>query len=157
MSLAASLAAVPVLIGMNAFFVAAEYAVVALRPAQIDALRADGWRKSAAAVEALKARPADAIGTIQVCITMTNLMLGWIGEPAMSALLRAAFRPLETWPPPVAATVPTILSFVVATLRPVGLSKLLPRRRPLSSPWAAASRTPWPLWGSRSAPARSSG
>jgi CBS domain containing-hemolysin-like protein len=90
-----------VLIGMNAFFVAAEYAVVALRPAQIDTLRAGGWRRTAAAVEALKARPADAIGTIQVCITMTNLMLGGIGEPAMSALLLAAFRPLEHLSPAV--------------------------------------------------------
>ena len=35
-----------------------------------------------------------AVGAIQVCITMTNLMLGWIGEPAMSEVLHIVLGPL---------------------------------------------------------------
>ena len=42
MSLGWSLAAVPLLIALNAFFVVSEYAVVAMRPAQIAALAARG-------------------------------------------------------------------------------------------------------------------
>ena len=144
-----SLAAVPVLIGMNAFFVAAEYALVALRPAQIDLLRSQGWRKSAAAIEALKARPADAIGTIQVCITMTNLMLGWVGEPAMSALLLAAFKPLEHLSPTVVGTVSTVLSFLVVTLLTVVLSELLPKALTLKYALAAAKLTAVTVLGIR--------
>src|SRR5688500_6133779 len=94
MPLQLSLALVPLLIALNGFFVAAEYAVIAIRPTQIGSLRARGKARTAAAVEALKANPASTIGTIQVCITMTNLMLGWIGEPAMSAVLRIPFGPL---------------------------------------------------------------
>src|SRR4051794_23966705 len=89
-----ALAAVPILIGLNAFFVVSEYAVVAARPVQIEAIRARGHRAAAAAMIRLKGNPANAIGAIQVCITMTNLLLGWIGEPAMSRLLETVFRPL---------------------------------------------------------------
>src|SRR3954447_5136071 len=94
MSLAWRLSAVPLLIGLNAFFVAAEYAVVAVRPAEIESLRKRGKGRTATAIARLKADPASAIGTIQVCITMTNLLLGWIGEPGMSAVLDRVFGPL---------------------------------------------------------------
>src|SRR5688500_9212855 len=89
-----ALVAVPFLSGLNAFFVVSEYAVVAVRPAEVQTLRARGSRRAADAIEALKADPASAIGAIQVCITMTNLLLGWIGEPAMSAVLDRLFAPL---------------------------------------------------------------
>jgi putative hemolysin len=55
-----SLAAVPLLIGLNAFFVISEYAVVATRPAHIEALRARGSRGAAAAMAVLKARSRSA-------------------------------------------------------------------------------------------------
>src|SRR5215207_8119625 len=93
LSLGGALAAVPLLIALNAFFVVAEYAVVAVRPGEVDALRRRRPR-AAAAMERLKADPAGAIATIQVCITMTNLVLGWIGEPAMSELLERMLGPL---------------------------------------------------------------
>ena len=93
MPLGWSLALVPLLIALNAFFVAAEYALVAIRSPQIEAMRRRGRRKAARAMARLKADPAGAIGAIQVCITMTNLMLGWIGEPAMGYVLRGLFRP----------------------------------------------------------------
>src|SRR5688500_3656048 len=96
-----ALLVVPLLIGLNAFFVVSEYAVVAVRPAEVQQLRARGRVRSADAIEALKADPASAIGAIQVCITMTNLLLGWIGEPAMSAVLDRLFAPLiALWPGP---------------------------------------------------------
>ena len=78
MSLAWSLALVPLLIGLNAFFVISEYAVVATRAATLERLRASGKLRAAAAMERLKADPTSAIGAIQVCIKMTNLMLGLI-------------------------------------------------------------------------------
>lgn len=149
MDIEGSLSAVPVLIGMNAFFVAAEYAVVALRPAQIETIRSDGWRRSAAAIESLKAHPADAIGTIQVCITMTNLLLGWVGEPAMSALLMAAFRPLEHLSPTVIGAASVLLSFVLVTLLTVVFSELLPKALTLKHTRVAAKLTAVPVSGIR--------
>src|SRR5688572_32048559 len=122
------LAAVPLLIGLNAFFVISEYAVVATRPAQVEALRARGAKRAAAAMARLKESPASAIGAIQVCITMTNLLLGWIGEPAMSELIRTLFAPLvEVLPPRLFTVFSTGLSFILVTLLTVVFSELLPK------------------------------
>ena len=128
MPLGWSLALVPLLIALNAFFVAAEYALVAIRSPQIEAMRRRGRRKAARAMARLKADPAGAIGAIQVCITMTNLMLGWIGEPAMGYVLRGLFRPAMKFMPQTVFDVGSLtLSFVVVTLLTVVFSELLPK------------------------------
>ncbi len=146
MPLEYSLPALPLLILMNAFFVAAEYALVAIRDVQIEQLRQRGWRGSAAAMSAMKTRPADSIGAIQVCITMTNLLLGWIGEPAMSRLLHAALGPLAAHIPGVVFTpLATLLSFVVVTLLTVVFSELLPKALTLRSAPPVAVLTAVPI------------
>jgi CBS domain containing-hemolysin-like protein len=146
MSLTWSLAAVPLLIGLNAFFVAAEYAVVAARVPQIESLRQRGWKRVAAALERLQSNPANAIGAVQVCITMTNLLLGWIGEPAMSALLKAIFAPLlQLVAPALFEGVSLALSFIVVTLLTVVLSELLPKAMTLRYVEPAAVLTAAPI------------
>ena len=122
-----SLPLVPLLIGLNAFFVVSEYAVVAARSATLQSLRARGRHAAAGAMEQIKADPTSAIGAIQVCITMANLMLGWIGEPAMSAVLHMAFGPLIDLSPAVMTAVATALSFILVTLLTVVFSELLPK------------------------------
>ena len=154
MSLGWSLAAVPLLIGLNAFFVAAEYALVAIRSPQIELLRNRGRVRSARAMTRLKADPAGAIGATQVCITMTNLLLGWIGEPAMGALLSRIFRPaVRLLPPAVFEGISLTLSFVVVTLLTVVFSELLPKALTLRYVPAVATLTAvpvvWVLRGAR--------
>ena len=142
MPLGWSLLIVPLLIGLNAFLVASEYAVVAIREAQLESLRRRGWHATAAAVEQLQSNPASAIGTIQICITMTNLLLGWIGEPAMSALLLIALRPLGDLLPEAAfRSGALVLSFVIVTLVTVVFSELLPKALTLRYAGAAAVLT----------------
>jgi len=145
MSLGWSLAVAALLILCNAFFVAAEYAVVAARAATIESMRVRRRVRAADAIERLQSRPASAIGTIQICITMTNLMLGWIGEPAMSALLHRLFGPLLTLWPRVMTTVATVLSFLLVTLLTVVLSELLPKALTLKYAETAASLTAVPV------------
>jgi len=119
---------VPVLIVFNAFFVAAEYALVAVRPVHLELLRRTGHRFAADAMDKLRRRAADAIGAIQVCITLTNLLLGWIGEPAMSRVLLTLLGGLaEAIPPAVFRPMSVALSFLVVTLLTVVFSELLPK------------------------------
>jgi CBS domain containing-hemolysin-like protein len=142
----AALAAVPILVALNAFFVVSEYAVVAARPVQIEAMRARGHLAAATAMSRLKGDPASAIGAIQVCITMTNLLLGWIGEPAMSALLETLFRPLvAVTPHSVFTAVSTGLSFILVTLVTVVFSELLPKALTLRNVDLAARTTAVPV------------
>ena len=68
------LLAVPLLIGLNAFFVCGEYALVAVRPAQLDLLRQRGRRRAAQSMQTLKKDPASAIGAIQVCIDRKSVV-----------------------------------------------------------------------------------
>ena len=140
-----NLAAVPLLILLNAFFVAAEYALVAIRPVQIERMRRTGRRAAAAAMVRLKAKPAAALGAIQVCITMTNLLIGWIGEPAMSQLLYGLLGPLgRALPPAVFTGISVAISFVVVTLLTVVFSELLPKAMTLKAtePLAALTAVP---------------
>ncbi len=124
MSLALQLLAVPFLIAINAFFVVAEYALVSLRTGQIEELRKK--RPGVArTLRALKDRLASAIGTIQICITMTNLMLGSIGEPAMTQVLQMLFRGLPDTP--LTQAISVTLSFIIVTLLTVVLSELVPK------------------------------
>ena len=144
--LSASLALVPLLIALNAFFVAAEYALVAIRSPQIEAMRRRGRRRAARAMTRLKADPASAIGAIQVCITMTNLMLGWIGEPAMGYVLRGLFRPAMKFMPQTVFDVGSLtLSFVVVTLLTVVFSELLPKALTLQHTLLVARLVAGPL------------
>jgi hypothetical protein len=55
--------------------------MVAARAYQVETLRAGGYAATADALAKLKENTASSIGAIQVCITMTNLLPGWIGEP----------------------------------------------------------------------------
>lgn len=118
----------PLLIALNAFFVAAEYALVAIRTSQIEPMRQRGYTTAARALSVLKADMASAIGAIQVCITMTNLLLGWIGEPALSAIIQRLLAPLGVVVPAAVMTVvSTAMGFIIVTLLTVVLSELLPK------------------------------
>ena len=128
-----------------------EYAVVAMRPAHLQRLRAAGRARAADAMERLKDDPTSAIGAIQVCITMTNLMLGWIGEPAMSAVLHRAFGPLIDLSPTIMTAIATALSFIVVTLLTVVFSELLPKALTLRYVEPAAAITAVPVLGIRKA------
>ena len=89
---------VPVLIGINAFFVAAEYAVVTLRSTRIEELRREGVAV-ARVLARLKDDMSGSLATIQVCITATNLLIGAVAEPAMTRIIRRIFEPLGAYMP----------------------------------------------------------
>lgn len=150
MSLAAQLLILPLLIALNAFFVIAEYALVAIRPSQIESIAARGGVASANAMRKLRADMPGALGTIQVCITMTNLLLGWLGEPAMSAVLHRALRPLGIFLPANAGVIiATALSFIIVTLLTVVLSELVPKALTLQYTVLLARLTALPVLGIR--------
>src|SRR6267142_643456 len=74
----------------NGFFVAAEYSFVRVRETQVDELA-----KSGSASAKLAARIGDRldeyIAAAQLGVTLASLAIGWIGEPAVAALIAPAF------------------------------------------------------------------
>ncbi|HQY88679.1 MAG TPA: hemolysin family protein [Tepidisphaeraceae bacterium] len=123
-----TLALVPILITMLGFLVAAEYALVASKQHQIEQMRTRGKHRAAAAMEKLKLDPASAIGAIQVCITLLNLLLGAFGEEPMTHLLQNALGPLSSLIPPGAFSVISIVfAFTLVTFLTTVFSELLPK------------------------------
>jgi CBS domain containing-hemolysin-like protein len=129
MSLGLALAVFALMLILNAVLVASEYALVAIRPTQVEALRLRSpASRRVAALARLKEDPGSTLAAIQVGITMTNLLLGWIGEPAVSAVIDWALGPLAGV---LSAALVRGTSFAVAflliTLLTVVLSELLPK------------------------------
>src|SRR2546430_4452922 len=80
------LALVALLVLANGFFVAAEFALVAVKRSRIDAQAAQG-DSAAKVVQAALTKLDRYISATQLGITAASLALGWIGEPAFSALI----------------------------------------------------------------------
>src|SRR5215203_2822191 len=79
-------AAVLVLVALNGFFVATEFAIVAVRRSRLAQLADQGNTTARVAAEVVG--PLDAyIAACQLGITMASLALGWIGEPALAHLI----------------------------------------------------------------------
>src|SRR3954449_4726271 len=86
-----SILAVVLLLAANAFFVAAEFALVKVRAIRLETLAAAGSRQARLAIRILKHLEAY-LAACQLGITMAALGLGWVGEPAAPPLLEPVFR-----------------------------------------------------------------
>src|ERR1700754_2819465 len=80
------LAAVVVLVLLNAFFVAAEFALVRSRKAHLQT-DADLGKKGSATAVAMMDALSRYLSAAQVGITLTSLGLGFLGEPSIGSLL----------------------------------------------------------------------
>jgi CBS domain containing-hemolysin-like protein len=89
------LLAVLLLVFGNGFFVAAEFALVAVRKSRIEQLVAEKKYGAAAVLRAIQNLDLYLAAT-QFGITITSLALGWIGEPALAHLIEPAFSFLPT-------------------------------------------------------------
>ncbi|AJD92568.1 hypothetical protein JMA_32510 [Jeotgalibacillus malaysiensis] len=103
-----NLGLVAVLIGLTAFFVGSEFAVVKVRMSRVDQLIAEG-NKTAPIVKKLVTDLDYYLSACQLGITVTALGLGWLGEPTVEKILHPVFDNLGV---PAAAS--TIVSFAVA-------------------------------------------
>ncbi|HET7043368.1 MAG TPA: hemolysin family protein [Gaiellaceae bacterium] len=116
MTLAWELAAVGVLILLNAFFVAAEYGLVTVRRTRMHELAQTGHRR-AGLVLRITAQPPRFIAAMQLGVTLTSLGIGAVGEPALAHVF-------ETW---LASLVSVVLGFLVITFFHVVLGELVPK------------------------------
>ncbi|NLP51538.1 hemolysin family protein [Bacillus sp. RO1] len=99
---------VALLIGLTAFFVGSEFAVVKVRMSRVDQLIAEG-NKTAVVAKKLIADLDYYLSACQLGITVTALGLGWLGKPTVERLLYPLFDSLG-----VPASVSTVVSFAVA-------------------------------------------
>lgn len=126
--IAAKLAAVVFFLIVNAFFVGAEFALIAVRRTRLEARAAAGSSRAASALRLLD-DPTLFINASQLGITIASLVLGALGEPAFAALIEPLT--LRLTPQPQAAYVAHIAAIILAlalmTFLHMVLGELLPK------------------------------
>ncbi len=75
---------------LNGFFVAAEFALVKIRGSRVEAMVKEG-RRGAGTIHHIHGHLDKYLSACQLGITLASLILGALGEPAVSVLLLAAF------------------------------------------------------------------
>jgi len=82
--------AIVLLLAANGFYVAAEFALVKARGFRIEALSTEG-SSAAKLTLRIQANLESYLAACQLGITMASLGLGWVGEPAVAAILEPTF------------------------------------------------------------------
>ncbi len=114
-------------VALNGFFVAAEFALVKVRATQLRSRARKGDRKAIIA-ETIVGRLDRYLSVTQFGITLASLGLGWIGEPAVAAVLDRAVVARTGGPPPPALRIAVeVTAFAILTFGHVLLGELVPK------------------------------
>lgn len=115
------------LVLMNAFFVAAEFAMVNFGRTRVEHLARQG-SKIAASVLVVQQNLGYYIAAIQLGITVASLALGWIGEETVARLLESVFAFMPpVWMGITTHSVAITLAFVFITTLHVVLAEQVPK------------------------------
>src|SRR6478672_12180264 len=100
-----------VLIAVNGFFVAAEFALVRSRRGKIEQLAAEGEAGAEAVVEQLD-KIDESLSACQIGITIASIGIGFLGEPSIAKLIEPLFGSLSHG---AAAGISLAIAFVLVT------------------------------------------
>jgi len=140
------LTAVAILVAVNAFFVAAEFSLVASRREKVDKMAAAGSR-SAETLQTVLQHMDRYLAATQLGITLASLAIGWIGVPALASVFDSAVAALG-WKAPNILTYSTaalVVAFALLTFIHVVLGELLPKSVALAMPEKTSTRISAPL------------
>lgn len=118
------LVAVLVLVLLNAFFVAAEFALVRSRKAHLQT-DADEGKKGAATAVNMMDDLSRYLSAAQVGITLTSLGLGFLGEPAIGQLLEDAIG--DEVPHWISTSVSVALAYLITTSIHITFGEQVPK------------------------------
>jgi CBS domain containing-hemolysin-like protein len=114
------------LVLLNGFFVAAEFAIVKVRSTQIEPLVRSGSGRAEVAKHVISHLDTY-LSACQLGITMTSLALGWVGEPFIARLLAPLLTLVGITQPGVVATISFGVGFGIITFLHIVLGELAPK------------------------------
>lgn len=116
------------IVGLNAFFVASEFALVSSRRTRVQTL-ADEGSKGAAAVLRLLDNPTRFISAVQLGVTLASLALGWLGEPTLAKIFEPVAEKIASVGTVayVAHGAAIVVSFCIITFLHVVFGELVPK------------------------------
>src|SRR4051794_37670944 len=133
MSSAAYLLIAFFLVLLNAFFVAAEFAIVKVRATRVQEQIREGVRGAVATQHAIDDLAATLSAT-QLGITLASLGLGWVGEPALAHLIAPLLGAIGVWSPALIHSIALTAAFAMITFLHVVLGELAPKALAIQRP-----------------------
>jgi CBS domain containing-hemolysin-like protein len=129
----------------NAFFVGAEFALVSARRTQIEPLADAGSRMARTTLRAME-NMSLVIAVNQLGITVCSLVLGAVGEPAVSHLLEPGLEAVHV-PHSLLHPVSFAVALAIVVYLHVVLGEMIPKNIALAGPDRAALVLGPPIWG----------
>ena len=132
------------LVGLNGFFVNAEFSIVKVRETRIQELIRRG-NKRANTVLKLIDNMDEYLSATQLGITLASLGLGWIGEPAFAKLFEPALHSMGLDNPVLTHTLAGGAAFLLITFLHIVLGELAPKSVAIQQPERSSLWTAAPL------------
>ncbi|MDL2210892.1 hemolysin family protein, partial [Desulfovibrio sp. OttesenSCG-928-O18] len=114
------------LVVLNGLFVAAEFSFVKARRTKLELLAEEGSRRAKTALFGIHNLDAY-LSVCQLGITLASLGLGWLGEPAVAALLRPVLAVVGVTSASVVSSLSVAVGFTLITLVHVVFGELVPK------------------------------
>ena len=134
------------LVLLNAFFVAAEFGMVKLRHTRIEQIKDIYGLRSRILVQINKHLDAY-LSACQLGITLASLGLGWIGEPAMAALLRPALEAAGIVSKELMQFIAFVVAFSFLSFLHIVVGELMPKSLAIRQSERVSLWTAVPLYG----------
>jgi CBS domain containing-hemolysin-like protein len=144
LTVAVKVAVVLLLVLLNGFFVAAEFAIVKVRATQIEPLIRKGLPGAKVAQHIVTHLDAY-LSACQLGITIASLGLGWVGEPLVARLIEPLLIQFGVTQPAVIATISFTIAFSIITFLHIVLGELAPKSIAIRRPQASTLLTARPL------------
>jgi CBS domain containing-hemolysin-like protein len=135
------LALLLLLIAINGFFVAAEFALVRSRRGKIEQLAEEGESGADAVVEQLD-KIDESLSACQVGITVASIGIGFLGEPSLAVLIEPIFGSLSHG---VAVGLSVAIAFALVTAIHISIGEQVPKMLAIANPERTARRVSRPL------------
>lgn len=129
--------AVFLLILLTGFFVAGEFAIVAVDRSLVERKAQEGDRAAKRILASLRNLSFELSGA-QLGITATSLILGAIAEPAIATLIDPLFAALPFVPEESSLAISVVVALILATAVHMVLGELVPKNLAIARPYAAA-------------------
>jgi|ERR1051326_827754 CBS domain containing-hemolysin-like protein len=144
MGITINIVTVVVLVLLNAFFVAAEFALVKIRETQLETLVAKGHRRAKIARHIIT-NLNSFLSATQLGITMASLGLGWVGEPLFTRVLSPLLVRLGVQSETMLHSISFALGFSALTFLHISAGELAPKWTAIQKPLPIALWVAQPL------------